>query len=410
LLVSYRAVLARPGARRLALACALGWLSFAAYGLAVVLAVREATGSFASAGGALAAFSAGSSLLAPARGRLVDRRGVHVVATLSLAHAVAMAALVIGCVAGWSPGALAGVAAVAGACVPPFIATARALWPAVAGDELVRTGHALNAALGDAGQVAGPALVGGVAGLASSAAAALALLIPGVAVGAALLVSITPRATPPPPRGQTPQRKCAASQGQTPQRECGGVGAPSRVRRLAGALGESAGLRAIVSVELLLGVAFGALDVAAPTVADDAGAAALGAVPLVAFALGSIATSLWSGSGRARRSPAHRYRAGCAIVALAAAPMLALHGLAPVSALLVLAGAGYGVLNVAVFELLEAVVAPTRAVEAFTWLTTFAGAGLAAGAALAAVSEPLVVLAVAAVSAALVALWQRVEP
>ncbi|HET6505923.1 MAG TPA: hypothetical protein VFG42_03980, partial [Baekduia sp.] len=182
--MSYRAVLARPGARRLALACSMGWLSFAAYGLAVVLAVREATGSFATAGGAVAAFSAGSSLLAPARGRLVDRRGVRVVAVLAAAHALAMALLVVGCVARWPPGGLLGAAAVAGACVPPLIATARALWPAVAGGDLVRAGHALNAALGDAGQVAGPALVGGVAALASSAAAALALLFPGVAVGA----------------------------------------------------------------------------------------------------------------------------------------------------------------------------------------------------------------------------------
>jgi MFS family permease len=386
-LVSYRAVLARPGARRLALACALGWLSFAAYGLAVVLAVREATGSFATAGGAMAAFSAGSSLLAPARGRLVDRRGVRVVAALAVAHGLAMALLAAGCVAAWPSGALIGAAALAGACVPPFIATARALWPTVAGDDLTRAGHALNAALGDAGQVAGPALVGGVAALAASGATALALLIPGVAVGAMMLVSVGKGApvAPAVPRDAAPRRPLLAAH---------------------------PGLRAIVLVELLLGVAFGALDVAAPAVADRAGDAALGALPLTAFALGSVIASLWSGSGgRAARPPAARYRAGCVILALALAPTLAVDGLAALSLLLVGAGAGYGVLNVAVFELLEEVVPTTRAVEAFTWLTTFAGAGMAVGAAIAGgpADDALVLLAGAAVAAALAALWQRVE-
>lgn len=340
MLVSYRAVLARPGARRLALACALGWLSFAAYGLAG-------------------------------------------------AHALAMALLVAACLARWPAGALVGAAAVAGACVPPFIATARAVWPSIAGDELTRTGHALNAALGDAGQVAGPALVGGVAALAASAAAALALLIPGVAVGAALLVSVSGR---------------GAIAGPAP--------APARGARRRSLLAGHRGLRAIVAVELLLGVAFGALDVAAPAVADGAGAAALGALPLAAFALGSVLASLWSGAGRTQRPPADRYRAGCVAFALAVAPVLALHGLAAVTLLLIVAGAGYGVLNVAVFELLERVVPPSRAVEAFTWLTTFAGAGMAAGAALAGqlAAHALTVLALAAVAAALAALWQRVEP
>jgi hypothetical protein len=39
---AYSALLARPGARGLALACAAGWLSFDSYGLAVVLAVAAA--------------------------------------------------------------------------------------------------------------------------------------------------------------------------------------------------------------------------------------------------------------------------------------------------------------------------------------------------------------------------------
>jgi MFS family permease len=63
----------------------LGWLSFGGYGLAIVLAVESATGSFVVAGAAVAAFSAGSALLAPVRGRFVDRRGPRALAYLAVA-------------------------------------------------------------------------------------------------------------------------------------------------------------------------------------------------------------------------------------------------------------------------------------------------------------------------------------
>ena len=43
---------------------------------------------------------------------------------------------------------------------------------------------------------------------------------------------------------------------------------------------------------------------------------------------------------------------------------------------LVFAGAAYGVLNVALFELLDVVVPRQNAVEALTWLTTAGGFGI----------------------------------
>jgi len=162
---SYRALLARTGARAVAFSCALGWLSFSSYGLAIVLAVQAATGSFAVAGAAVGAFSAGAALLAPVRGRFVDRRGPRAVAVFAAPHAAALALLVLGCAASHSAALLVASAALAGACVPPLIATARSLWPAVAGPQLARAGHALNAVLGDLARVAGPALTGALAAL-----------------------------------------------------------------------------------------------------------------------------------------------------------------------------------------------------------------------------------------------------
>jgi hypothetical protein len=69
MLSQYRALLARGGARPLLLACALGWLAFTSYALAIILAVHAAGHSFGVAGAAVAAFAAGSGLAAPSSRR-----------------------------------------------------------------------------------------------------------------------------------------------------------------------------------------------------------------------------------------------------------------------------------------------------------------------------------------------------
>ncbi len=357
MLSSYRAVFARKGARSLALSCALGWLSFASYGLALVLATEATTGSFAVAGAVVAAFSAGSALFAPVRGRIVDRRGPRVLPYFAAAHGTAMTCVVVGCLTSGGAALLVVCAGVAGLFTPPLIATARSIWPQVTGPELARTGHALNAALGDGAQVAGPALTATLAALVSPVFA-LAVLVPGVLVGSVLLAA-------------------SASPGVR------AVAARRVGHRVWGVLGESAGLRVVVACELLLGLSFGALDVAAPVVASEAGAVELAALPLAAFAASSIAVSLWSGAARLRKPPAWRYLAGCVVIAAVLLLCLLATSLAGVTLVLIGAGAGYGLLNVALFELLEDLVAADRAVEAFTWLTTWAGAGIAAGAVLA---------------------------
>src|SRR6185437_5258268 len=97
MLSQYRALLARARARRLLLGCLLAWLAFTSYALAIILAVHAATGSFRAAGGAVAAFSAVSGLLAPARGRFIDNHGARAVAGFSLAHGCAAAGLIAAC-------------------------------------------------------------------------------------------------------------------------------------------------------------------------------------------------------------------------------------------------------------------------------------------------------------------------
>ena len=133
-----------------------------------------------------------------------------------------------------------------------------------------------------------------------------------------------------------------------------------------------------------IGLWIGAFEVAVTAVAARSGAATLAAVPLSAMAAGSILVSLWSGTGRLNRPAAWRYLVGCVIVAAALPLTLLLVPLiAGITTIAVLVGTGFALLNVALFELLDSVVAADRAVEAFTWLTTGNAAGTAGGAALA---------------------------
>jgi hypothetical protein len=91
--LTYGGLLALPGARRAFGAAAVARLSFGMAGLSLLLLVHQATGSFAAAGAASGAFSAGT-LAAPAKARLMDRRGQPaMLPVLGLGAAAAMLAM-----------------------------------------------------------------------------------------------------------------------------------------------------------------------------------------------------------------------------------------------------------------------------------------------------------------------------
>ena len=78
---AYSQILAIGQARLLLLAMVPVRLGYAMAGLAMVLLVRERTGSFAVAGLALGLFSLGAGLLSPLRGHLLHDLGLHVATT-----------------------------------------------------------------------------------------------------------------------------------------------------------------------------------------------------------------------------------------------------------------------------------------------------------------------------------------
>ena len=128
--------------------------------------MQEATRSLALAGTASAATALASGLLAPVRGRLVDRYGQR---RCLPAMAVAFAAALVGVVAVAGPGpaavtATVGLAAAAGATAPPLGASMRVLWLSLVGQgPRLQTAYALDAVLDELLFVAGPLPGGGLA-------------------------------------------------------------------------------------------------------------------------------------------------------------------------------------------------------------------------------------------------------
>ncbi len=354
---SYRVLLARPGSLRIAVASGVGWLAFAGYGLGLVLAIQHATGSFATAGGATAAFAAGSALLAPVRGGLVDRYGAPGLLALAAFHNAALLGVVAACTLTAPPTwLLIAATAATGATAPPLAATSRVAWVRVAGPKLTRTAHAVNAALGEAAAVVSPIATSLIAA-ATSPVIALGLLVPGIGMAAIGLGASLPSITDPP--SELPRDSADAQRFSL--------------------LRQSRGLRWLMLGDVVSGTWLAGLEVAAAAIAVEKGQVALAGVPLLGLAVGGTAATLWAGSASGSAAPERRFVWGAIGAAIVLPWAVIFPGVLPLAGLSVLAGAALGLTNVALFELVDHVADEARAVEAFTWITSAQATGLAIG-------------------------------
>jgi MFS family permease len=348
---TYGALLGRRSARRLLGALCAAWLSFGMISLGLLLTVERASGSFGPAGIAVAAFSAGAGLLAPLRGRLLDRRGVRPWLLLFAAvYGSALLLLALLAQVGADTWLLVLCAAAAGLGAPPLVATARGSWSSTVDGPLLRRAYALTALIGDVGLVAAPAL----AGLMFVVAPWSPLVV--AAVAAVVAAGIMSRSAPP---AKAPDDAVSA-EARSPL--------------------ASGSLRTLLGVELALGAALGLVEVAVPAAATRWGTASLSGFLLGAFALGSVAGGLWFGRRSWRRLPEERYLLASLVLALALAPPVVATSAAMLAPLLIVAGLGYGPATISLFEALDAS-APVRGTEAFTWVTTAGAIGGAVGAA-----------------------------
>jgi MFS family permease len=366
------AVLRAPGFAWLFAASMLGRVPAFATGLVLVLRTRELTGSFA-AGGVVAGVSAFAMCVsAPVVGRLVDRRGQAAVlaacAALSTCGMLALGLLPHGA------GVLAaGACAVAtGAGFPPLGACLRAALPTLLPDrERRHAAFALESAVTEVTYVAAPLLV------------AVSIAVGGTATAAFVCATLSPLGV-------------AAFIAHPATRA---VRASDEERHPGGAL-RAPGVRALLFIFLLVGITFGAVEVAVPAAAGARTAGFL----LALWGAGSLTGGLIAARAAAPADGVRRVRR--LLVALAAGHLLLVLAAGPVALALLLPVAGLAIAPTfaGTFALVEDLAPPGMLTEAYTWLSTGIGGGIAAGAAvagaLAEASSPNAAFAFAAAAAA----------
>ena len=352
MLGAYRPLFGRPGAPRIIAASVTARLAIGAFTLPLILAVQEATGSFATAGLVAGAFSLGVALAAPLRGRLIDRHGARdVLPGMAVVSGLGLAAIAIAAEAAPS-WVLVAVAGVAGAATPPLVASMRLEWQRLLGrgDPRLTQAYAFESAVQTAVFVVGPLLAGlaiALAGAREALGASAALLLVGT-----LAFALVARTTPDPDavRGGSPIRLPA--------------------------------VLTLVLATTLADAALGAVDVIVPAFAQARGKPELAGVLLAVFAASAVAGALAYGR-RSWEAPATRQLAIVTLCGAAAVALLALPDTIVVLGLaLAVAGAPSAAQWAAASLALDEASGGSAGAEAFTWLSAANGIGIAAGSAL----------------------------
>lgn len=366
----------------------VGRLPLQMYSLAVLLLVRERTGSFATAGLVTAAGAVGYATMAPVQGRFIDRLGHTLPLTVTaLVSAGAFTSLLATAAAGAGAPMLVPLAGLAGASLPPIASAQRTLWAEVLPDpEIRQTALTVDSMTLDVGLIAGPLIVTGIAAI-GSPAVALAVVTAMLLTGTLLFSRLEPSRA---------QRGVA------------------RRRDMIGPL-RSAGTRTLVVGATLTGIVLGALRVGFVAIAEDHGSPDLGGVLISAFGIGSLAGGLAYGARTWQGSPARRWIALLAGYTAGLVALFAVSSSLPaVAVVAVVAGSVLTPQVVTEFELIPSCAPPATVTEAYAWgiTATFAGDALGSSIGGALVEQgprlPLVAAAAGAALATLVAwTWRR---
>ena len=352
---SYLSVWRLPSAPVLLVAGFAGRLPSAMVPLALLLMVQQQTGSYALAGLASATYGLAMAGMAPVLGRLADRRSPRPVLLAQAATYPLLLTLLVAVVLGGArTAAIVAASAAAGAGTPLVSGAVRALWSRV--DPRVRgTAYALDATATELVFVAGPTIVAALAVLATPAWAV-------VVAGALAVAGALGIATSDAMRGWVP--------------------VPVAHRASAFATVLAPGMPRVLASGAALMLGFGALEVAVPAFADDAGAPGMSGVLLALWSLGSVAGGLWFGARVVSVSLPRQYRWLLLGVTIGLAPLTAASDPWVLGALLFLGGTAIAP-TLTVQNALVGAIAPAHATtEAFTWLSTMAAGASAVGAAL----------------------------
>jgi MFS family permease len=353
----YARILRTPGVAAIVGATLIGRLPIGISGLAILLYVKEVTGSFASAGACAGALALGSALGAPLQGRLIDWRGERALLPLAFVHAGGLLLVWALGAGGAGPAVLAVSSFAAGAAIPPVSSVLRSRWPLLLSGrpELIPSAYALDSVLIEVIFVVGPLLttvivatVGPQYALAVSAASVLS--------GTFMLLA-----------GLQGRERPAAPEAGSRRFGLGALAAP--------------GLRTLVVASLPVGFAMGTVEVALPAFSTDHGHTELAGVLLAVWAGASGVAGLVYGA-RIPRAPLTRVhlQLACALP-LGTAVLFAATSPLTMGILVVLMGLPMAPLIASRNQLVERVAPRGSTTEAFTWPLTALVTGVSLGAA-----------------------------
>jgi predicted MFS family arabinose efflux permease len=345
----FRPLLDEPRFRPQALGGFLAQLSQGGAGLALILLIQQQRGSLGLAGAALAGFVIGAAIARPIQGRLIDTRGPrYVLFAIAITHTAALLVLVPAARSDLSGVVLVVLSLAAGLGLPPVSQTQRMVWADLAGEDRTTVYSAIGM-IQEGSILTGPLLVGVLAGSASPSAALIVVALASCA-GLVWLGASVPAA----PRDSVEQT------GRGPLRE--------------------RGVRVVLALEFLFGVALGGVEIGVPALATSRGHPSAAGFLLALTSIGGIAGALVYGGRSWASAPRSR------LVILLALSAIGFALLIPVDDL-VLAGAVLLVLGTVLTPVLTTLIvlldlASSRFLaEAFGWSSTSSAVGSGIGAA-----------------------------
>jgi len=355
----YRAVLGLPGAAAFFTAAAVARLGVAMTILGVLWAVRGATGSFASAGVATAAFAVADATVGPQLARLVEERGQLRVVPWSVAvFVLAVAGLVAATGLRLPLAALALLAAAAGASVPPVGSFSAARWRhLVRTPDQVAAALSLEAAVNDVTHLGGPILVTVLSTLLYPAAG-LTLAAGLAAVGMAAFLG--QRRSEPPAHGPGKRR-------------------PGN-RRLVDPRLLTPAVAALFGVNMAMGFFFGAVPVAITAFAFAQHAAVLAGPIAAVSSLASLGAGLVYGARGQRHQPVTVVLVVSSLLVVGTAGLSIVPNTAAMFCCYAAVGAAIAPILIPSAVLLQRTTDPGVYTQANTWMNSASAAGIAVAA------------------------------
>jgi MFS family permease len=352
----YLQVLRTPHALPMVLAAFVGRLPLSMVGLGCVLLVAAETGSYGLGGTVAATGAVTTALAGPLIGRLADTHGQRrVLLPVVAVFAAAGVAFLASVKEHWPYWTMFVGAGLAGACIPPVASMIRVRWThLLRGTDRLPAALAMESVVDELVFIVGPVLVTFLSTTGHATSGVVTAF--SLATAGSLLFAAQGRTEPPP--GGHGSRK-----------------GPSAMR--------TAGLRVLFVVGAAVGAVLGTLEIALVAFADEMHAKGVSGVLIAGLAVGSMVSGIGWGTVRWRRPLRHRLAGILAVLTVLTIPLVLVHEVRLMIPFVVLTGVAISPSLISSFTLAELLVPRATVTEAFTWIGTSLGLGVAVGASLA---------------------------